>query len=261
MNKLPFVWELDNKGVISHAIGTHHYCPFDFTEQVKPFVNGKNAVITETGIADFAEARKRVSDIAAKTYTDRLSPKHQQKISRMLAPITLEMLRELPLVNIYGLFGQKSVPDTQIKFGIDATIERFAQTANVPIHSIETFDEGVGYCRYIVTRFGEQLGEWLEWEDEQFSHGKRTAKLMVEAYLSGDEKRMRTTPSTLGQTLDQYLKKNPELGTMRHKPIAERTIPYLTSPALVGVGVAHFITELSVLDFYKEKGITVKRIQ
>lgn len=261
MNKLPFVWELNNNGVISHAIGTLHYCPVDFTEQIKTLIDGKSTAMTEAGTQNYSEARKIISQISAAPYLAELSYKHQQKISRMLAPITFEMLRKLPLFNIYGLVQQKSAPDTQMASGIDETIKNLAQKAQVTIHPIETSDEGLAQGKYMVTRFGENLGEWLNWEDEQFSQGKKTAILFSEGYLSGDEKRLLATPVTLGQTLEQYLKKNPEMGMGRHKHMAENTMPYLTSPTIIGIGVAHLIAETTVLDFYQNKGIKIERIK
>ncbi len=50
MNKLPFVWELNNKGIISHAIGSPHGLEIRtslYTPEVIKYLQGKTCVLLE----------------------------------------------------------------------------------------------------------------------------------------------------------------------------------------------------------------------
>lgn len=68
MNTLPFIWELDSNGIVSHAIGMPRglsmLCPEHFTKNIIHYLDGKNVVFVESFIPHRGTLDAAIVDIA-----------------------------------------------------------------------------------------------------------------------------------------------------------------------------------------------------
>jgi len=127
--KLPFVWELDSQGVVSHCIATHHQLPktylLEYSEDIRKILQGKKQALLE--VERFPEstlliASKRPLPAGAEydctTYNSlqRMAQDHQRRLHENAD-------------------------------GIDGLIEAIAFSLSIAVEGLHTKEEHEGYLK------------------------------------------------------------------------------------------------------------------
>ncbi len=189
MSKLPFVWELKYKGIISHGAGIIHTEQNIYENNIKKLFKDKECLLVE----------------------------QEMRGKYFLVPYTLE-----PAIHDFA----------------------YVQ-AKLPVISLET------------TKEHRAAGKVYENKHVEKSKLLR----MKKAYKEGDEKTIKRLVQK--DLKDNYTRSEVNEINKRNEKIASRSLEHiLKKPSLLVCGIFHFVAyEPTLIDFYKEKGIEVKRVQ
>jgi len=248
--KLPFVWELRYNGTISHAVGTHHSVPDIpdiYAEDAARYVEGKKQLLMECDIL-----KKPEGDLARllDTQLSEVTGKADHKDLVTLACILEQPMFLLTSMRVLALDDAllKKCTSSKLK-AVDFVMQEQALKYGVAINYLEKNEEHVPDLKAAIRRVPERVQEIATQERLEPGSWKKEYRQDLDAYMSGDL-----------QAIIELSKKE-EINTDRHKTIAERSLPYLKEPSTIAVGLAHFVVEPTVLTFYRQKGIEVKRVQ
>jgi len=227
--KLPFVWELEYTGVVSHAAGTLHYAfPIYPRESFTPLVIDKSMTLTE---------------IVFPSSTLAYSPFTQEKICEII-----ELLRKIP--NRAPLTEQERTEITKLinhhQF-IDVAIMQASREQETPVRELETDSE--------------HDSPYLNQHSRTYSPEETFAMKFM--YTGGhtnyftdvvNEGRVLTRRNFTPLQWKNYCNRN--------KVMAERAVPYLReAPTLVAVGLGHYLGPGNILERWEKEGVKVRRIQ
>ena len=245
--KLPFVWELDNKGVVSHAIGTYHVTENCYKEDANQRLRGKSNLLVEIRAEDVPiQTRTLISRIKLSEGIEKLTQPEQKELVSYIPGSSLEELKDLPtacfteyLMHLAGFRNLVSLEETFL----DVALKK-----DMPVNSLE-----IAYIDRLVAKIRNNTDELRQ----AIKFGQKCGSIpqsmreMYLAYQAGNEKRME-------QLAEKHMEK---LDLERNENMTEKSLPHLQRPSIVAVGVAHFLFEPSMLTLYRQKGIEVKRIQ
>jgi len=242
--KLPFVWELNYNGVISHAIGSIHAFPFTekYVKSIANYVLDKECVMMEYARTGFPIRKaKKIMNIKAKETLEKLTSHEKNKVSKKLET-SIRSLKKWTIDRVFGELYDRSCPHKSSIDGLDTPIYWFAFTFKIPRVSLETVAER--YKSFINPDHSRELKQIINYRKgpEKFYTD------LFQAYIDGKIKQ-----------LNEFAFDEDNL-TERNKIMVERSIPLLEKPSLVAVGAVHFTKGPSMLTMYKEKGIDVKRV-
>lgn len=254
--KLPFVWEIDNSGIISYLVGTDHFAQDVYKKDAEKRLNGIEQVLFEVIITDEnkAEFEKSIDEsglmeVMAGPYIEQLTRQEQEKISRIIE-IPIMLLRNEPLfllkkylLNKYSPLNYKAV---------DVTIRETAQEKNTKIYPLETFQEQLTTLKLDCEQKGLEDLKQLIRIVQDFKNLNNYYKTIKHAYAHGDTETIKKM-----LTKEKISKKT---GSDRNITMATRSIPYLQQPTMIAVGAAHCIIEPTMQDVYESNGIKTKRI-
>ncbi len=248
MNKLPFVWELNNKGITSHAIGTHHFIPnaMDYAADAAKYLQEKTYLLTETPENEPCptEIVARASALTLAASLDQLTEQEQTECARILnTPLT--DLRKTTLLDFNGaLYAQSGYQELQPLEGILSAI---AKLLNIENRGLETFQEQLEVVEKMAKNYTPFLRSIIEDERKQPGCIKSYAKKDIDSFINSNG--------------DFAKPVNPDIFKARNHIMIERSMPYLSRPSAIAVGAMHFLEEPSLISLYQEKGIKVKRVQ
>ncbi|MBI4450565.1 TraB/GumN family protein [Candidatus Woesearchaeota archaeon] len=254
MATLPFVWELQYKGVTSLAIGTCHVYPYDITEPALQYVRGRRRLFLEC-----IDAGRREFVKGTENFTHKLAPQDVSKLTAFIG-YPPENLRDMDTPTILGAMQAKAMEALYGRvLSVDVSLFSAAQSSTVQCEALENREEKRSQLLDLRDLEGD-LALWVQKEDADFSKLKESLKSMVDAYDSGDPAAVRSVRNMIGLTLDQMLQKYPSMHEPRNRRMVERSLPFLDEPCVVAVGTAHFICEPSMLALYEEHGVRVRRM-
>lgn len=252
LRKLPFVWELDNKGTVSYAIGTSHIVPTSYKSEAKKYISRAKNLCVELDIRK-GKTQSEIDNILSRKYgeiLDLLATDEQEEISRRLN-MPLEKLRALPRAALPIIYYERA--GYTAKNCVDLELITSAEENKIPIIELETtelqaraFKESMNAEKEkTISLVRKQLAKSAEYNP---------VKELIDAYMRGDE-------STLTSQFNEQNEGQLDVHVRRNEGLAANSLPYLEQPSTVAVGVAHFIMEPSILTLYKEHGIKIKRIK
>ncbi len=219
--KLPFVWELDNKGIISHAIATRHSAPDIYREDIRKYCAGKKHVLTES--YDYDSLLESI-DLREMVYKMLSGLKNEPRNFRQY--IELKQMAE----TIQAL---------------DHIIQETADEMKITNVGLETPEEQTE-----TGKIYDKAGEILGFSDD-----------VIDAYENGStQAMMQLMNEKTTQLKNKLTKEEFEKHMKRNATMAERSLPYMKAPTLIAAGTYHFFQTPTILDFYKEKGIKIKKI-
>jgi len=215
--KLPFVWELNNDGIISHAIGTIHK-PIGhlYKEDIQKYVKGKKYGLFEL--------TKEACDII------------NQKQNELL-----EMVNEGKIEETYNIIETSNKISHIWGLEIDDIIENECNKQKIKKHSMDD-PELIKYHK-IYLKLKQPPGTNLQ-----------------TAYLEKDEETIKKIIEAYQQNINELTEEEKDYTIRRDQKIFQRSMEYLNEPCIIAAGFSHLMTNPSILELYKEKGIQVKRI-
>lgn len=246
--KLPYVWELDKDGVISHAIGTHHYLPNieSYVADSFKYLQGKTHLLTETTEDQPWPEELQKQFLAIPLSLEKLAVPEQEELARAIE-VPLSVLRECPALKFRDLLYQHSGYDRLDP--LDSLLYAVAKnTFGMQSYPLENVEEKLAIYKNVDMSLG--LRQMLAEERKKPGYLKRHAREEIDLFIQG---KLTNTENTL----PEYTVINEK----RNQTMTTGSIQYLSEPSAIGVGVIHFIQEPSMLTMYREKGIGVKRIQ
>ncbi|MEK6823209.1 MAG: TraB/GumN family protein, partial [Nanoarchaeota archaeon] len=133
--------------------------------------------------------------------------------------------------------------------GVDTALVNAAE--NIPIPPLEAMEEQL--LALCPASFGENLRDLIRRSNGSPVYFHDKMQKMQAAYES----------ATLDMNgIREMLTANQteSLLVQRNKIMVERSLPHLTHPCIIAVGLAHYVLEPSMLTLYREKGFIVNRI-
>jgi len=262
--KLPFVWELDTAGIVSHAIGTFHITDTDYSEAIESYLKGKNHCLVEMNLFD-SELRKELISLIPtlpkiKDYAPEVPLPQQERIARSVHKPYQELMNTT-LIEFSSLATDIPGVALPVQKGIDILLMSASMSHGAAIVSLETVAEQMNAFKRILDENARKIPLFLANPETYVAAVVGDFKNRTAAYASGDILRVRQLKDMSGQTLDQITESHPEITGERNRRMTDLSLPYLQQPSIVAVGVAHFLCEPTMLTMYEEKGIKVKRVQ
>lgn len=239
MNKLPYVWELNKGGIVSHAVGTMHVARNVFEQDAARILSGKKQLLLEINPYEMAPYQKELVETGFEGITD----KEREDLMRMLG-ISMEELQKVDPGMLQSYLFNPNAPH---EFpAVDYTLLTKAQQSNLSIISLETPQEKLNYFRN--TKPLEKIVKPTRGKPELFELIPLLLRQGLEIAMNAYE---RGELSLIGC---------PDIS--RNRIMVERSLTHLDQPSAIGIGVYHFLLEpASTLAYYEEKGIKVTRVQ
>ncbi len=230
MSKLPFVWELNNKGIISHAIGTYHWIPDLFREDVKKYVHNKSCVMVE-----------------CRDDPDYFFFKHVRENG--LEEHIADQIKKDPANR--ELYQARAREFAECAGGLDFDVEDVARSLSIPVIGLETKEEHALY--YAI---GEKYNVMGTMNRGEPSTGP------PENFVFGDEETAKKNCAEDILHWKSIMSKEDLETLMRRNPnMVERSMQHIIrAPSLIAVGTAHYFANPTLLALYEREGIDVKRI-
>jgi len=266
--KLPFVWELDYNGVKSLLVGTRHFAPNCFGDDVQRRVESVNTVLTEIGDPDlinYDDVAKQLSNLVRiADIFDCLSIKEKESCSTLLGITEETHYEKLCSVSLSGSLRKVALlPVLFVEIhlhkkahpyftSLEDQFTRIAKNKSIPVKALETVAEQLSVLEH--SSFDEQVVYFKTFlaKCKTFEEWKKAHEKYIRAYVFGDSEYIKIRCSEL-PGVDIHIKRNYNLAT--------RSLPYLNSPTIVAVGAAHCILEPSMIKVYEQQGVKTKRIE
>ena len=246
--KLPFVWELNYKGVISHAVGTHHYLPNieSYVADSCRHLQGKSHLLTETTEDQPWPEEVQKQFLAFTLSLEKLTVPEQEELARAIeAP--LSVLRECPAIKFRDLLYKHSGYDRLDP--LDGLLHFVAKNQfGMQSYPLETVEEKLAIYKNVDMSLG--LLRMLEEERRNPGYLKRQAREEIDLFIQGKLPNDENTPP-------EYTVINEK----RNQIMVTSSLPYLSEPSAIGVGATHFVQKPTMLELWQNEGIKVERIQ
>ncbi|MBI4152211.1 TraB/GumN family protein [Candidatus Woesearchaeota archaeon] len=256
MINLPFVWELDNKGITSCLIGTMHLLPewsnlFQLETIAHELLSGKKNLLLESHLEgnDLRAVYDEVKKHRVEDYWQGLTEDERVLLGNLAGKPPEQLATQPPILLMYDLFraaGQKLIP------GIEEILKSEAENHVPPIScsGLETREEMIRYNQEINQNLPDSLARILEMERREPGSVHRFTYLTFFNYFSGSE----------AAVLTNHFQKSLPSHSQRNDNMVQRSLSYLEEPSVVAVGLSHCIGEHSLVDLYPDHGITIRRI-
>ncbi len=257
MSNLPFVWELDYGGVQSHLVGTMHVLPNwssvpDFKPVADELLCGKKNILLELEMTK-GQRGELIAALTTQKIEDYWGTLDQEERACWgeITGIKPSMLATAPAIGLSSiLFNAAGI---SLVAGVEEILKTSANTQNVIVSGLETVGE---QTEYIISEYFQRLPTILksmvDREKKQPGLIHEHSHRLLRNYLSGEEKAL----------LKEYFLFSEKTVAIvqRNQKMAQRSLSYLVEPTVVAVGVIHCLGEDSMVDFYREQGITTKRV-
>ncbi len=246
MNKLPFVWELNNEGIISHAVGSIHCVENIYAQDAKRLLDGKKHLLTEARTEDATVLEQlEICHIKLGSSIEKLTQKEKSDLE-YYTDTPLETLRELPA----GAFPVYLIQRAGYH-NLTSMEQIFEDVSRVPPKSLEKADfklasEQLKDCtesiRTLIAVVPPTRGSAIQFFQNLYTAYKKGDAQKIARFSELDDKKEDRTQE-------------------RNKTMVDNSLAYIQQPSIVLAGTTHFVCEPSMLTMYQEKGITVKRVQ
>ncbi|MBI4141379.1 TraB/GumN family protein [Candidatus Woesearchaeota archaeon] len=254
--RLPFVRQLDYKGIKSYLVGTNHCSPNCFNDDIEKRLKNVEQLVVECALSSAEEAgdytdKMHKNSSSCKSLFDLLDKDEQEALEK-IARVPLLVMKEMPSLGLvpYLLF-ENAHPYFE---SVDQIFHNVADKKKIPVYGLETTDEQI----IAVKDAGDSIQALRHVLSLDKKYGSLRAWIQKtgEVYVRGDADKLRkfTSSDSLMPSEDKFIAR-------RNQRLAERSIPYLTKPSLVAVGVGHCILEPSMQTLYKQRGIKVKLVE
>ncbi|MBI4140814.1 TraB/GumN family protein [Candidatus Woesearchaeota archaeon] len=258
--RLPFVWQLDCEGVKSYLVGTSHHAPNCFKRDATNRLNGIEQLIVECVLPSVDEAGDgydKMQQVSApcESLICLLSDGEQETLAK-IAHVHVSVLKELPSI---GLVPYLLVANANPYFeSVDQVFHDVADERGIPVNGLETVDEQIISIQNTASSQEDNILPLRKilLLNKKYHNLRAWLEKLGEAYVTGDTSKLREFIC-----VDSLLQSEEKLILDRNQRLAERSIPYLTKPSLVAVGVGHCILEPSMQTLYEQRGIKVKQIE
>ncbi len=260
MNNLPFVWELDYQGVQSHLVGTMHFLPNwssvpDFKPAADELLRGKEHFLQELYLPeiDIVNKIRIMSAVSGQKFGDYLGTfgEEEKLLLAKTLGVTPSDLEKRPtmMLTAYLLQAAKISPVD----GVEEILQHSAEKKDIKIASLETVDEQIACMKEVMDGTSEAFRNIIDKEKRQPGFFKGYYPKVFESYLSGNEEDLLFSGS-------QIYERTPPSMIQRNRNMVQRSLSYLVEPTVVAVGAFHCLGEDSMINFYRENDVTVRRV-
>ncbi len=245
MSKLPFVWELNNEGVISHAVGSIHCVENIYSQNAKKLLEGKKHLLTEARTEDATiQEQLDIGNIKLGSSIEKLTQKEKSDLE-YYTDTPLETLIELPVGVIPAYLLQRSGYRN-----LTSMEQIFEDASHVRPKALEKIDFKIATDQ--LKDCTESLRTLIAVVPPTRGSAIQFFQTLYTAYKEGNAQKI----ARLSELDDEK-----ELTQERNKTMVNNSLAYIKQPSIVLAGAAHFVCEPSMLTLYQEKGIKVKRVQ
>ncbi len=257
MSNLPFVWELDyNGGVQSHLVGTTHLLPQwtnvpNFEPAADRLLCEKRNMLIELDLAkaDFRQIAQALCAERIGDYWDILNEEERILLGK-ITEVDYAKLAKMPTVMISpALIKAAGITTTS---GIEEICREPARKYMIPISSLETTEEQIQYLNEMREKTSVFLRRMIDREKRETGFMHEYTRRIFRNYLSGDENNILKDSWILSERPPSHLQRNQNM--------VQRSLSYLANPTVVAVGLAHCLGKDSMVDFYREQVITIRRV-
>lgn len=245
--KLPFVWELNNHGVISYAIGTMHVMKNQYAEECERYLSHAPQLLLERTFDDSKKDPQLIdipfSDIVAAAKTLDIDINTFMKIP--------------PELQLGYLFVGKNYRQYA---GVDLTLSKKA--AGLPRYSLETPEERREAASYM--NIPGKIKQFIDADQKNPGDGKKLFAafkfgfdIMMDLYEQASLPKMELFMLARKDWQTPELRANMK---KRNRTMVARAMPHLEKPSVFAVGCAHFLLEESVLEHFERQGIKTELV-
>jgi len=261
--KLPFVWEIEYQGEISHLVGTWHRYPADFRDSFANLLCGKRQAAMEFAPHEYEENRmlfRQSEEYTAAVCIDSLTENEQQALAEVSGK-TAETMRKMPLYHLYNLVNEQAAAQAGMPIRkMDIDLYKIAAENKILVHSLESPQDLAAAMVVLIPQIEEQV----RWMARNPANDTAVLELqdLVSAYTQGDAaKCLSLRIAYLDQTMQEYCAAHPELVAERNKKMVRHGLDLLAAPTLIAVGLTHAIAEPgSMVSLYRDAGAKVERV-
>lgn len=239
---LPFVWCMNYEGVEHTLVGTKHSTPPQYGQDVQERLCGIEQLLLELELSNGPHAAVlEFNQYLVNELAQRFNPK------------------EMSFIN--SLIKERSGTG----HGVDLALEHAAHARNICVYGLETAEEKIVCLRSLVDYGLSYVDKIPAVVRSLFFNEKTREKLsehlaqQQEFYDKGDSVELAASLKKMFAFVPSDMYDN--LLVERNKTMVERSLPYLTKPTLVAVGVGHFLCEPTMLELYEQQGARITRME
>lgn len=246
---LPFVWEVNNEGIVSHAVGTNHASGENYQLAVRFILEGKRRLFLELNPENIPlETTLRLVSYRWNHIFEHLTPQEASTFVR-INRTTVENLRERSILLYQCEILQRLYPGC---VPLEGTLVQIAGEKEIPIHELETVEENAQAALCGLAYYPQFIRRNVKAAPRRLSIAQ-AMKSLGSAYAKGSE-------TEIADLAEGYTYQD-EQQRERDRRLAQRSFPLLTEPSVIALGAMHFLEPGNVLDWYRKSGLKVQRVQ
>ncbi len=247
--RLPFVWELEYNGVVSHLVGTLHYAPKVFSRAAKKLLANKKTLLVEC----VGSSKPFLDKVRPSRVFALFTAEEQEELAKRLErPIS--RIRDLNYSRVENILFGQALKESNLPFEpIDTGLFERAINDGLNVLGLESPNEQKKFIMENAEHDAFRTLYVIREELKSPGFIKKVYHNILRAYMRGDAAELLAARREV--EID-YID-----STWRNKNMVKRSLPYLgCSKSVVVVGASHLIEGETMIDMYREKGSRVARV-